>query len=93
MINPYRWLSTYWKVPRICVTAICIGVAGGSAMSIYARTVDLISAPFVWSGCGIVLWLVWSANLTWKQIFRLFAFWLGLALAIIGNLIFYARAK
>ena len=93
MTNPYRWLSNYWKVPRIYVTAICIGVAGGSIGSIYARTVDFISAPFVWAGCGIVLWLVWSADLTWSQTFRSFAFWAGLALAIIGNIVFYARAK
>jgi hypothetical protein len=92
-MNTYRWLSSCWKVPRIFVTAICVGVAGGFVVSIYARTVDLIAAPFVWAGCGVVLWLVWSANLTWSQIFRLLAFWTGLALAGVGNLVFYARAK
>ena len=93
MTESIRLLFEWWKVPRIYVTAVAVGVFGGGLVSIYTRTIDLIAAPFVWAGCIILLHRVWSKNLTWTQFLRLTAFWVALGLMITGNLIFYARAK
>jgi hypothetical protein len=93
MNGSIRRLVEFWKVPRIYLTGISIGVAIGSIVSIYAKNIDLIGGPFVWVGCLIILRRVWSSNPTWSQLFRMSVFWVSLALTVVGNLITYARAK
>ena len=93
MAGSIQKLLFWWLNPRLYVTAISIGVAFGTAMSIYTRRIDLIGGPFVWAGCIIVLRLVWQRPAGWPEILRSTALWVGVAAMIVGNLITSARSK
>jgi hypothetical protein len=93
MASLIQKLLYWWINPRLYVTAISIGVAFGTAMSIYTGRIDLIGGPFVWAGCVIILRRVWQTRAGWPEILRSKAFWVGVAAMIVGNLITSVRSK
>ena len=93
MVRLIQEIAYWWMNPRLYVTAVAIGVAFGTAMSIYTGRVDLIGGPFVWVGCVIILRRVWQRQAGWPEILRSAALWVGLAAIIVGNVITSARSK
>src|SRR5439155_24254820 len=53
-------LIKWWQQPHILMTGLSIGVAVGTAMSVYTGRIDFIGGPFVWAGCFIVLRRAWQ---------------------------------
>jgi hypothetical protein len=78
--------------PRLCVTGISIGVAGGTAVSVYTGRIDLIASPFVLAGCIVLLRSVWKKPTMWPATLRSTTFWIGIGLAVVGNLIWFVRS-
>ena len=86
-------LIKWWQQPHILMTGLSIGVAVGTAMSVYTGRIDFIGGPFVWAGCFIVLRRAWQKQSGWPEMLRSTPFWVGLALAVAGNIIESARSK
>jgi hypothetical protein len=85
------WWFNWWKVPRVFVTAVSLGVFVPGVVSVFARTVDFYSGPFVWLGCFLMLRAVWTKALTWAEFLRMPVFCNALALMIAGNVIWSLR--
>jgi hypothetical protein len=52
---------------------------------------DVISGPFVWIGCALILREVWINNPTWREILKKPTFWGAVALIAIANVIWLVR--
>lgn len=73
--------------PHLCVTLVSIGVLIGTIASTYAGTVHVASGVFVWAGCLVMLRYAWVNKPTWADALRSTQFWIGVGLAVVGNIV------
>lgn len=83
--RPCVWVIS----PRILSAGVTVGVLGGLVSSLYSGTLDTaksVGGAFVVCGCAVFLTLAWRHRLSWAALLRSGAFWIAVALVIVGNI-------